>query len=265
MQLGYGNSLIGQNRPRNSFVGALDGFTTDLAGAWSVARRLVTSYTGALIRVRRDSDSDELDIGYLANGSLNTAALLTFAGAGSAYVKTVYDQSGGGVDYVQATAGNQPRIVDTGTLETNEGIPAMRFIPGSGTYLTTNTTLTAIYLATSAKLSTNLPYCGLLTATTSNPFLGADSSASARYPYGVDYYVDGVDKTATQTPFGFDTHVFSTLQGGPNSLDLRWGLDRDFFGGRHFDGPAHEQVVYSANPSTSRTAIETALMNLLGL
>ncbi len=129
MQLGYCNSLVGQNRPRGvSFVGALDAFTTDLAGAWSVARRLLSSYAGPLIRARRDTDSDELDIGYLADGSLDTAALLTFAGAGSAYVTTIYDQSGGSNDAAQSTGTYQPKIVNTGSLILCGGIPSAQFV-----------------------------------------------------------------------------------------------------------------------------------------
>lgn len=117
-----------------SFVGPLDSYTTNLAGAWSVARRLLSSYTGSLIRIRRSSDSAEQDIGADALGNLDVAAITSFVGANSAYVTTVYHQNGGS-NLVQTTAANQPRIVNAGTLDVIGGVPAMLF-DGSNDYLT---------------------------------------------------------------------------------------------------------------------------------
>lgn len=106
-----------------SFSGALDAYTTDLAGVWSVRRRMLASYTGPLIRVRRSSDSTEQDIGYDANGDLDTAALLTFCGAGDGFVRYIYDQSGGTADLSQGTAAAQRRIVNAGVLDTCGTLP----------------------------------------------------------------------------------------------------------------------------------------------
>ena len=92
--------------------------------AWSVARKLRTAYSGSLIRVRRDSDNAEQDIGFDSNGNLDESALTTFVGAGSGYITTAYDQSGNGNDWTQATSTLQPRIVDTGTIEKVNGKPA---------------------------------------------------------------------------------------------------------------------------------------------
>jgi hypothetical protein len=108
-----------------AFAGALDSYTTNLAGAWSAERRLLTSYTGSLFRVRRSSDSTETNIGYQTDGTVDSAALLTFAGAGSAFVTTWYDQSGAGLNLTQATAANQPRIVSSGVLDTQNSHASM--------------------------------------------------------------------------------------------------------------------------------------------
>jgi len=108
-----------------AFAGALDSYTTNLAGAWSADRRLLTSYTGSLFRVRRSSDSTETDIGYQTDGTVDSAALLTFAGAGSAFVTTWYDQSGAGLNLTQTTAANQPRIVNSGVLDTQNSHASM--------------------------------------------------------------------------------------------------------------------------------------------
>lgn len=115
-----------------AFVGALDGLTTNMVGAWSVARRLLASYSGPLIRVRRGSDSAELDAGYAEDGSLDSGSLLAFVGAGNGHVTTVYNQLSDGVDLAQSTAALQPGIVDGGSLIVNSaGKPTLKSGGGS--------------------------------------------------------------------------------------------------------------------------------------
>ena len=101
------------------FVGALDDHTTDLAVAWSVRKRLLSSYTGPLFRVRRDADDAEQDIGYDATTGLrDQAALEAFCvgGTGSGYIRKIYDQFGAGVDIGQATAAYQPKLVEASVM-----------------------------------------------------------------------------------------------------------------------------------------------------
>jgi len=107
-----------------SFAGALDSLSP--AAAFSV-RRVASSYTGPLLRVRRSSDSMEQDIGATIAGNLNTSALASFCGSGSCYVRTWYDQSGNGRHAVQATASAQPGLVNAGVIETHNGLPALYF------------------------------------------------------------------------------------------------------------------------------------------
>ena len=107
-----------------AFTGLLDTYT-GAAVAYSAARRLATAYTGSLIRVRRSSDNAEQDIGYDANNVLDQSALTTFVGANNGLVVTIYDQSGNVKNATQATAVNQPRIVNSGSVDLANGIPAM--------------------------------------------------------------------------------------------------------------------------------------------
>lgn len=112
-----------------------DSYTTGLWGLYSLRKQL-TSYSGSAIRVRRSSDSTEQDIGFTAGNLLDTASLLSFAGSGSAYVKTWYDQSGGGKNLSQTTAANQPRIVNAGVLDVGvvfDGSNDIMSSPNSGT------------------------------------------------------------------------------------------------------------------------------------
>lgn len=122
MLLGCGSS--GAGAP--AFAGPLDAYTANLVVAWSVGRRLLASYSGALIRVRRDSDDAEQDISPDSLGALDTTALGAFIGSDSAYVAKVYHQNGG-VDLAQTTAASQPRIASAGTIDTMGGLPAMKF------------------------------------------------------------------------------------------------------------------------------------------
>lgn len=109
--------LLLANPPRGAvFSGPLDSYTLPNR-ARSVARRLLSIYTGPLIEVRRSSDSTSMDIGYTADGNLDVAALLTFCGAGDGFLAKVYDQVGA-ADFIQTSAASQLRIVASGVLDT---------------------------------------------------------------------------------------------------------------------------------------------------
>lgn len=92
------------------FVGALDAYLTNLIAVYSINDKLVASYNGSAVRVRRSSDNTLTDIGFLGNGDFDAASYLAFIGAGNGFAHTVYDQSGNGRHQVQATAAAQPQI-----------------------------------------------------------------------------------------------------------------------------------------------------------
>jgi hypothetical protein len=98
-------------------------------------RKLHSAYAGKAVTVRRSSDNTTTDIGFTQSGDLDTVALLAFVGANSGFISKWYDQSGNGFHAVQATTGNQPRIVNAGTIETVSGKPGIRFIAASSTFL----------------------------------------------------------------------------------------------------------------------------------
>ena len=102
-------------------------------------RKLSSSYSGYAIKVRRNSDNATQDIGFDANGNLDTVTLKSFVGSNSAYVTTWYDQSGSGKDIIQSTNSSQPRIVNAGVIETKNNQPSV-FFDGSNDAMS-NTTL----------------------------------------------------------------------------------------------------------------------------
>ena len=92
-------------------------------------RLLRAAYTGAAIRVRRDSDSTEADV-YFYNqkevtlNSLTSAGstLRDFVGSDTAYVTKWYNQSAETTkpDATQTTTSKQPELISAGTF--NKGI-----------------------------------------------------------------------------------------------------------------------------------------------
>ena len=112
-------------------------------------RKLRTAYAGAAIRVRRGTDNVEQDINFL-NGVLDTAALLSFIGSGNGFVHTVYDQSGNGINWVNAStvAGSQPTIVSSGALVLKNSKPVMLST-------TASTNLSSISFSITSELSTD--------------------------------------------------------------------------------------------------------------
>lgn len=120
---GFGGIVESPTAQIAPFVGPLDAYTTGMLAARSVSRRLLSSYSSSLLRVRRSSDNAELSIGFNDAGNLNTAAMLAFVGAGNGFISIVYDQSGLGNNLVQATAAAQPQIVSGGVVSTHNGHP----------------------------------------------------------------------------------------------------------------------------------------------
>ena len=86
------------------------------AVAYSI-RKVVSSYSGFAIQVRRSSDNGLQNIAFTASGDLDTTALTTFVGANNAFVTTWYDQSGNGKHMTQTNTGLQPQIVFAGSLK----------------------------------------------------------------------------------------------------------------------------------------------------
>jgi len=89
-------------------------------------RKLRTGVTKA-IKVRRSSDNTTQDIVFDTNGNLDVASLLSFVGTGSGYIDTWYDQSTNSRDATQSTSANQPRIVNAGVLDMQNGKPSLYF------------------------------------------------------------------------------------------------------------------------------------------
>lgn len=79
-----------------------------------------------VIELRRDSDNTAQTFVSLTDGSLDVASITTFKGAANLFVRTLYDQTGHSLDFVQTTAGTQIAF----TLAGLGSLPIMQ--PASG-------------------------------------------------------------------------------------------------------------------------------------
>lgn len=121
---------LGIGIPNNSTT-ATGGGSTPLLDAYPGAaaayslRELSTAWAGQDVILARRS-SDDAELGFTAS-EITDGTLTSWAGVGNAFVKTWYDQSGNGRDATQTTTDNQPTIVSSGTLVTENGQPAIDF------------------------------------------------------------------------------------------------------------------------------------------
>jgi hypothetical protein len=152
------------------FAGLLDSFPSS-AASYSL-RNLDKDYLGPLVRVRRSNDNAEQDIFGDYYGNLDTASLKTFVGTGNSGFVTVWynqaDSAGifGTKNATQTTAANQPRIINAGIVErqngkvsirldgTNDGLIISTAVPlTSHSIFDVKTTTNTITTATSAMLT----------------------------------------------------------------------------------------------------------------
>jgi hypothetical protein len=252
-----------------AFTGLLDTYS-GAAVAYSAARRLATAYTGALIRVRRSSDNAEQDIGYDTNNVLDQSALTTFVGANNGFVVTIYDQSGNAKNATQATAVNQPRIVNSGSIDLVNTKPAILGDGSNDTLINSTLSLTnpsSIFTVVD-KVGTSGSF-GLF-------YLISLSGAFNVLSGGYDFYQNGpsfsasysnnnqsllVAKTATTGTnwelYGNNTTVTNSGQNIGTSIGNTVSLfDRDGVSAR-CNMYMQEFIVWNSNQMTNRAGIQT--------
>lgn len=223
---------LGLSRARFSgggFVGPLDNYTTGIAGSWSVMRRLLTSYTGPIIRVRRSGDDAEADFSAGADGWIDTTALVAWVVAGggteNGFVTTIYGQALGR-HFVQTTAAAQRQIVSGGSLITLNGYPALQatgLAQGYATATFTTYTGTLLSLFTSCSMANSQANARLLTLSLdANSDFAVDGmialtrqGSNATISTSIN---DGSTLQINEIGFTYDDHmVLSTICDGTNN------------------------------------------------
>jgi len=215
-----------------------------------------------VVRVRRASDNDEQDF---TAAQVSDGTLESFCGVGDGFVATWYDQSGNGNDATQSVAGNQPKIVDGGSLVA-KGID----FDATDDYLN---------LETAFNISTDFAIFG--TVYSSDFVIGgrifhADGSNNIRVrnsTYDFRYRSNGVNydfgtgnsfTNNNQSLFSFlnsgDEHslfVNGSLKGQNTITDnFLMSAISDSSTGITLGGAVSELIIYPSDQSATRTAIE---------
>jgi len=183
--------------------------------AYSV-RRLSTNYVGNCIRIRRASDDAEQDIGF-SGDNLDTAAAESFCSATDGFIVKWYDQSGNTNDAVNATSASQPRIVLSGTIESDGGKPALNFRQYSGT-----DKLLALGTAVTGAVDWSVA-CVWVRTSSSHNITPLSSTGSPQAPFigtsaGYDMYVDSDSAYSQYTVNDLKAAMVCTAVSGDQDL-----------------------------------------------
>jgi hypothetical protein len=251
-------------------------------------RKLDTGYAGSAIQVRRVTDNATLDIGFV-NNVLNIPALASFLGSNPGAVSIWYDQSGNGRNLVNGTATEQPIVYAGGPVIFN-GAPYFKldgvddrlfnsgFDPTNAGVITTftvavsamSTSNTAVFLQQdqtsgsrigqwarfSGGISQSITFNTAQTSFTSNGTTVTDSApyvyTSIRRSTDIQSYVNGNTGGAVATTGTPIFNAAATVYIGRRAL------------GEALGGLMSEVVMYPADKTTTRAAIEQNIRNYYG-
>jgi len=192
-------------------------------------------------------------------GQLDAVAMLNFAGSSSAFVPIEYDQSGNGRDEIQATPLNQPRIVNAGAMQTENGRPTV-FFNGSATVTSASSFSAAHFVAVHAWTGA-VPFPSDYNGLTG--FLGASSLLYLQPGSSTNFgsILNGaVRVNGSTTPVPAVNLKVTSSQGtvaytGPYSIG-----QGDLGGPRQWTGPISEALYF--NPALSNTKRQIVERNL---
>lgn len=252
---------------------SMDGIA-NFASGYSV-RQLLTSYSGALVKLRRGSDNAESDFGVeTGTGYLDDAAIAAWLGAASGYIKTWYDQSGNNNHQTQTTTGSQPIYVPNAI----GGRPAFNFDDTDDFMLSDLSATMATVIAVAAYETWNGVIVGSNQA--DNRYFFSWASDTNIYCSANEGVVNFIFDGET------DWHIFSGQMTNPSDIFLD-GLERylnnnnfsmtplsgriylgrrnNALSANYFDGSMSEIIVLSAINATSRRTIEQSQANYFSL
>lgn len=285
-------------RPRVVAANLLLDDYPNAAAAYSL-RKLDKDYTGAAIRVRKDTTGQpEQDIGFTASGDLDTAALKSFLNARSGFVTKWYDQSGNSRNASQATQANQPRIALSGVIDRRSGDLAIVY-DGSNDYLENTSNGFSVnnisHYAVSSRGSTTdilrtVYSTGILALTTGFGFFYGSSSFG-----GLNELTQQIRVGGTQTAIGNYTNTINTNNlifgyststndstyynsgnlktsshtrtNSTSNSNIAIGCRMNEIGAYDFflNGTTTEIVFWQSNQSSNRTGIESNINTYYGI
>ena len=190
---------------------------TGAGGAWSI-RKLSSTYTGNCIKIRRDKDNTELDIGFV-NNFVDKSSIESFVGAtGAGYVTTWYDQTGNNRNFTQTAAAQQPTVASAGAVLVESGIPYLqlttsKYMDNSWSKANWTKATFSIFFATSTVQSKNdnLLYLGNYYSYSPNWHWTGLQGTYAAGTYGCSEYDGTEGNTRTAISSGV-RHIMSAIR-----------------------------------------------------
>ena len=243
-----------------------------------------------VVRVRRASDNDEKDF---TAEQIELGEMVNWVTEGSAtadgFVETWYDQSGNGNDATQSVAGNQPKIVDGGSLVAG-GLDfdgANHYLKTEVELIQTDDVLSLYTVSTIDDVSTRSRIIGGSYYNASNDNGGFIFEVkAATVSTGIAAYFDDVvqNQVGLNSVTEASESLFSlTLNGGISGFYINGNLENSrsstsmkstvgeggggfvigatTTGTLPFDGKIKEIIVYNSDQSANRTGIETNINN----
>ena len=275
------------------------------AAAYSL-RKVKADYSGDAVRIRRDDTDGEADVAFDSEGNVSNNSLVTvITGSGDtgstlydylrandpdgadAYVDTWYDQAGSN-DATQATAGNQPKIAESGALLAD----GLKFNGNSDNFTITNgVSGRSIFAVTNQNIDTTSGgltgygqdgISSLLgtTATDSYIFISNNNSAFNSYAISIDgassdsgqYASNGKTLSSAGGNLGTygdipsDTNsLLSIIYGSGDPANAWTRLGSGITGNIFMQGSMSEVILYTSDQSANRFKIESNINNYYGL
>jgi len=269
---------------------------TGSSAAYSL-RKLRTAYTGAAIRVRKDTTGQpEQDIGFTANGDLDTSALKQFLNARSGFIVTWMDQSTNGRNATQATQANQPRVANLGVIERIAGDPSI-FFDGTNDNLRADAVasdftgedkaITAITVVNKTNNNTTGNYMSFGRSTNDNPFIQINLSNTSAYGFSfrddnavpaqiiTGTYAANTNYLIFSNSTGLSRNIYSNNNTIISSNAYNIGaitLDRFTIGAltriglaNYFGGYVSENILYSSDKGSDRSGMQTNINSYYGI
>jgi len=229
-------------------------------------RKLTNAYTGSAIEV--NNGTSLLDIGFV-DGELDTAAIIAHCGASNGTIRTWYDQSGNGNDFIQDISTHQPKIYSglLGTIYMEKGKP---IAATNGSDFMKTASYTGVSAAMSFnvidKASNNILHSHSNQNYTLINHAGHSSTILSKVVGTPTYFVDGVEQSwSTRADVGValdsDSSLLTVLCQTNDATsvmtDLSMGYEAAASSYPMFS--TQEMVWYNSDKTSDRVAIETAI------
>ena len=242
-------------------AGLLDQYSGAAAG-YSL-RKLRNSYTGFAIKVQDNVGGATQDIGFNADGELDTVALARYGGSNDVFVETWYDQSGNGNDASQATSTARPKIYDGTTgVVTENGKPTLLSTVGGEHLVKQTFSQTTMEAFLTTKVSSAFSYsAGICGSGSAYALVAQENSTSTTVNQNsgtVSYRLD----SASWSPSNRDA-VYTALEDNQRLVGISFDATSwsDLYLG--YTGTSalnmfsfQEVILYPSDQSTNRTGIE---------